>query len=813
MKKSFMTRALATGLSLAMAFSLTAATNVTTAAAAAKPAMKASKMTVKEGKSKTFLATAKTLKTYKITKAKVKNASAKQYISVKKNAKGTGIVVTGKKGADTARKIVITFQNKKTKKTTNLTTKVVVKAVTPVTPVDETTKISAAKQNTFTEFTVTMSKALETVAAADFSMVRDDDNQVITVKSATLDAKDKTQVKLVVYTSLTDAKTYTITYTAADEAKTQSSTQVTVTDGTVADVAITPLEITANSATLIEYQTLDANGVIVSQKGASKAESKVDVTWDSLLGTMDNDTSKYILYNEGDTAKFTVTYHTYKYDTTTGAELGVITKDFTVTAVKDASVISQFAYTAATNKPYDWSKVTPKQTIALGDDGSNSKQRTAYFLIKDAKGNNVTDTCGYTVESSDNSIVVADGTVKDGAVLSPVNKGTAYLMIKDADGKVVNTLPITVGEKRTVSTFKLSSAVVNVVSTAAFAAGNKNNAACVYTDVTAKDQYGDDIAVSLEYENKTNNGVATLDLNAPAANSIRVTGTTSGKKGYDNYIIKATDALNKSMTTSLRVNSIEPTGTVTYSVVFLDENEKVVSSVDTTIGENLAAAPAAKTLKAVVVEKQSGVVVKACDATTNIGISGVKVTKNDGTTVANAVSKAGVTITSSAAIDASIMGAGVTNAAINAAKDVVVTVRSFTNPNSVKNLGVGTYTIVYDLTKANNKTDRASASFAVKDTQTAVTAKVKETACGNATSINSILADPNFIEYYYGDVKLDTMPAVVDAKVTYSATTNGGYKNAYVKNVTITVPVAGQTYTMNVEVPVNKTFTTTNAWS
>ena len=129
MKKSFMTRALATGLSLAMAFSLTAATNVTTAAAAAKPAMKASQMTVKEGKSKTFLATAKTLKTYKITKAKVKNASAKQYISVKKNAKGTGIVVTGKKGADTARKIVITFQNKKTKKTTNLTTKVVVKAV------------------------------------------------------------------------------------------------------------------------------------------------------------------------------------------------------------------------------------------------------------------------------------------------------------------------------------------------------------------------------------------------------------------------------------------------------------------------------------------------------------------------------------------------------------------------------------------------------------------------------------------------------------------------------------------------------------
>ena len=59
--------------------------------------------------------------------------------------------------------------------------------------VDETTKISSAKQNTFTEFTVTMSKALEKVAASDFTMVRDDDNQVITIKSAALDATDKTQ--------------------------------------------------------------------------------------------------------------------------------------------------------------------------------------------------------------------------------------------------------------------------------------------------------------------------------------------------------------------------------------------------------------------------------------------------------------------------------------------------------------------------------------------------------------------------------------------------------------------------------------------
>ena len=54
MKKSFMTRVLATGLSLAMAFSLSAATNVTTAAAATSP-MESTKITVTEGKTSSWV--------------------------------------------------------------------------------------------------------------------------------------------------------------------------------------------------------------------------------------------------------------------------------------------------------------------------------------------------------------------------------------------------------------------------------------------------------------------------------------------------------------------------------------------------------------------------------------------------------------------------------------------------------------------------------------------------------------------------------------------------------------------------------------
>lgn len=801
MKKSFMTRALATGLSLAMAFSLTAATNVTTAAAASAPAMKSKTMTVKVDQSKNYAATAATQKAYKITKIKM-SADGKTKAKVTINSSKKSIKVTGLK-ATKGKNVVITFKNNKTGKKTTVTTKVVVKAV------DTATKIASVKQNTFTEFTVTMSKALETVAASDFSMVRDNDNQVITVKSATLDTTDKTKVKLVVYTSLTDAKTYTVTYTANDEAKTQSTAKVTVTDGTVADVAITPVEITANKATLIEYQTLDANGVIISQKAVKNAETKVVVDWDSALGTM-NDDSNYILYNVGDTAKFTVTYHTYKYDTTTGAELDVITKDFTVTAVKDATVVSQYTYTAAIDEPYDWSKVTPKTTIALDDTGA--AQRKAWFLIKDSKGDDVTARCGYTVESSDNSIVVADGNVT-GTDLMPVAKGSAYLMIKDTDGKVVQTLPITVGDKRTLATFKLSASTVNIVSSASTSAP----ATCGYTDVIAKDQYGEDITVGLTVDDeKSTSKVSEIDTNFTVKGSIRVTGENDGAsadKGTDRYIIKATDGLNKTMITSLTVNSVAVTdANPTYSVVFLDDTNanKVITSVDTTVSEKKADL-SSKTIHAAIVAKKNGVVVSTASG---IAVTSLTVKKNGGTTVAQVVSKDGIAeAVSGKAIDATAIKK-VTTGALNADAALPTTVRAGEGNGATaeKHLGVGTYQYYYELVIDGTKKDKAVATLTVTDKQTAVTAKVKSTSFGNAGAgeIKTKLKDEDYIEFYYGSKKIAMNACEIKAAKTY---TSDGTKNIFVTDVTVEVPVANSGNKMLVVVPINKTFTaSTGTW-
>ena len=695
-------------------------------------------------------------------------------------------------------------------------TKVVVKDETPV---ETVAKISDVKQKTFTEFTATMSKALETVTASDFTMVRDDDNQVITVKAASLDATDKTKVNLTIYTSLTDAKTYTVTYTAADEAKTQSSAKVTVTDGVVADVAITPVEITANTETPIYYQTLDANGVIISQKGVTKTDMNVSVTWDSFLGTMNNDSSKYILYNVGDTAKFTVTYHTYKYDATTGAETGVITKDFTVTAVKDATVISQYDYTIATDKPFDWSKVTSKKTLALEDTG-----RKAFFQIKDTNGKNVTATCGYTVESSDNSIVVADGYVANGVDLATVNKGSAFLMIKDKDGKVVQTLPITVGDKRTIATFKLSSPVVSIVSNAAAA----QPTTCGWTDITVLDQYGDKMPedkVDVTINEKTNQKHSDLKIGTKGcgvADSIQIvsknfTGSATNE-GTDTYVLTATDRSGKSMITSLRVNTVNALGSESYSVAFLRNDGKLVDSIDTTISETGVAETAVdnKTVKACIVAKRNGVITGTGAA---INVTSMTVRKNDGTSIASVSSKAGISsAVSGKAIDDTAVKA-VTGSGVGKAVEtgVLTTVRSYagTSANPAeKHLGAGTYQYYFDLevtTATGTRPDRAVGTLTVKDTQTAVVAKVLETTINSAKGdIEDVFNDPNCVKFYYGDEEVTGINTIAAADVKYTIT--NGKKNAFVKSVTVSVKVADSDKYMTVaSVPVNRTFVTTGS--
>ena len=131
-----------------------------------------------------------------------------------------GVAETGEK--DSA--IRVSFKVKKTGKTSKFTFASKVKVVSPKPAVAE---ISGAVQKETKKVAVKFSTAVESVKAADVTIKRVDGNVVIPVKSVSLDA-DKTGATIETYTDMKDGKEYTVAYTAADEAKTQSSAKVTV---------------------------------------------------------------------------------------------------------------------------------------------------------------------------------------------------------------------------------------------------------------------------------------------------------------------------------------------------------------------------------------------------------------------------------------------------------------------------------------------------------------------------------------------------------------------------------------------------------
>jgi hypothetical protein len=676
-----------------------------------------------------------------------------------------------------------------------------------------------------------MSQALETAAASDFTMVRDSDNQNIQVKSAVLDSTDKTKVTLTVYNSLTDAKTYTVTYTASDEAKTQSTAQVTVTDGVVADVDITPTQITVNTAKVIYYRTLDANGVVINKQKIGNPESKVTVSWDDTFhGTLTTATSELTLYSVGDTAVFKVTYNPGSYDTNGNAQ-GVITKEFTVTAVEDASVISQYEYTVATEKPFSWSSSSTVHSVALDDSTKTNTERYAYFRITNDEGEDVTSTCGYSVESADNTIVVADGKVKEGALdttdtgilITPVRQGTTYLLVRDKDDKVVATLPIEVKAKRVLTKLQFSSASVTISTGASF------DAAKGYVDVTALDQYDEAMSVSLEITDPANTyGASVEDLNKDGKVLCASSDPTkaTAKNGVQ-FTVKATSANNTSMTRTLTINLQAPgdKSANSYDVVFLKQvgsgNRQVVTKVDTTISEGSSSTAQGVSIGAVVVVKNGGVVIK--EAAKNVTVSAITV-KSSSKTYFSVVSGAAgkpVTGTSSSAVQISTKAAMATGLVSKAALGYVninVVSRGATkgliasgeNGVFIKTLPIGKYVVEFAVNGADASNSTARNTLEVVDTQTAVTSKVLATASESET-LQSILTNKDYIEYYYGDVKISNVK-LVDVNVQYNLTSNN--KNIYVESVVLDVVAASSKNTFQVTVPVGKSFTTTrsNGW-
>lgn len=596
-----------------------------------------------------------------------------------------------------------------------------------------------------------------------------DNEAVKTVKAvAFASADDKKTVTVDVYESLTDGKEYKVTYTPSTGDKLDKT--ITVTDGKVAKITMTPEVVTVKIPTELKYQLYDANGVeIADVKFADKANNVEYSVEYSTSATSYIDGGKLKMENKDDTATFTIKYRTY--DWKDGVEVGAVEATHKVTAVENTITVDgfQMGIAKASEKP-NFDRDTLRNWLALGDN------RTAFFRIKDSNKVDVTATCGYTVESSDPSVLLVAGDVKDGVALTTVKEGTAQLIIKNKT-EVVKTMPVTVKPERKLSQANLSQSGVTIVQGA-----TTNTVAADMVEVAVFDQYGDwyDQGLTVSATSKVTNTVAT----STSYNKVQFYDSASTNVGNYTFTVTAqcTNGNDSTKTTKIEKNVAvtvkAATGTASKELVsvvndygtYTENGFNKTNKVNSTVDKNNKAG---KSIAIKLVEKKNGVITNGTADVETTSITAIVIEKVGGSVVAQtgtAIRAAGKTVTTHAAIadtklnavyNAISGGSVATTLDIDIAKlsgDTAGTAYSSGTRYVKKLLGAGTYRVTYtfDPTPNNHNNGDAksvSMTFDVTDSQAAVTANVKNTTYPGS-NITTMFNDNDYVTFSYGGSEL-----------------------------------------------------------
>ena len=376
----------------------------------------------------------------------------------------------------------------------------------------KTAILKSATQKKASQIEATFAGDTSKLDKKDIIITNTSNNVVYPVKAISV-AADKTTVKIDTYSEMNDAKEYSVKYDGTE-------VKFTATDGTVADVGVSATQIVKGTAgTEVKAQFLDKNQVVVKEFTLSEAANDGSVDFGFTENKGYTDGNKLVLLNTGDTATAEVTYHTNKYDQTTGAETGKITKKFTVTAVDDDATLSNFNYTVnAKNTQVNWN-------IDVKTDNKLAVKDTAYafFYIKNSTDTDVTSQ--YSVESSDKGVLLLDKTALTSAgdakgstavTVTGVKAGTAYINVINSDGKVVKSLPVVVQETRKLTNLKFDTMTINNNATGIGRTLNTSDS----ETFKAYDQYDSQISAA-------NITVTNEVLSAPTAETTHKKGTTS----------------------------------------------------------------------------------------------------------------------------------------------------------------------------------------------------------------------------------------------------------------------------------------------
>ena len=479
------------------------------------------------------------------------------------------------------------------------------------------------------------------------------------------------------------------------------------TDGKVASISVDPLTIPYATEKEIKLVSKDANGVIVKELPYGKADSSYTFTINT-NGNGYTSGSNLYLNKAGDTAVAEISYKSGKYDKDGKPVDNIAAQKVTITAV-DQSAVSEFAVKIdKAGKSFDKAKDSNK--IAVED----TTRTTAYFKIKDADGKEVSDSVynKYTVESSDKSVLMLDSntiTVDSNktrsVVLKGVKVGTAYLLFKDRDNKIVGSVAIDVVAKREVASITLDKNYLTISNTA-------NTTRTV--KATLKDQYGDDWTLGTDYikpEYKDSSNGEKLTNITVTGNKVTVD-VAAAKIGTYNYYIQYWKDGKNPVSQVLTIVVSEPTDKAdnskidSYRVSF--DNE----TVDTTVKEgNLDQTADRADIKANLIGLAGGVdktvvnsgviyTVKKADGTVIFGYEGNEAAPTTGTVKTNAAIQVDTNAVTSQRDLAGVTG-----------KDLNISVVSG-GAYKTKSLGAGSYTVI---ARYNGKV--YTSNFVISDNQ------------------------------------------------------------------------------------------------
>ena len=416
-------------------------------------------------------------------------------------------------------------------------------------------------------FETSVTGATKEIKASEITVKNTENNVIVPVKSVSVDSKDATKVTFTTFAGLTDGKTYDVTLDGTTK-------QVPVSNGKVASVNVNTLTVPVATETEIKLVSKDANGVVLDEYAYDPSSSSYSSKYDFSLTTNNGyvNGSKLYLNKIGDTATAEVTYKSGKYDQNGKPEGNVTSGKVTITAVDQATVNTfgvKVADANAQSKKFD--KIDANTQLAVDE-----KDMYAYFQIKDADNNEVSNYYNYSVESSDKNVLMLGGSTLNVAsnsnhrvLVTPVKAGTAYILIKDKDNKIVGSVAITVVAKREVATMDVDKTTATL-----------SNSASLKQDVTVtasfKDQYAKDIKVA-----STSLKVTCLSTTAKNVKASDIT-----DNGYDTYFnIDPATSSNK-----IKVNFFAwddhitiPEGTYQYKIAYMKDGKEVCARVITIV--------------------------------------------------------------------------------------------------------------------------------------------------------------------------------------------------------------------------------------